>query len=293
MAHTALNYLRRHHLALLALFIALGGTSYAAVSLPRNSVGTSQLKASAVTSAKVKNHSLKAADFANGTLRTGARGPQGVAGPSGAKGDAGVAGPQGARGQIGPQGDPGSTGPAGKNTLFFTAAGTYTVPAGVTAVVAELRGGGGGGSYFNDSASGGQGAYLQTYVPVAAGDVLTLTVGTGGAGSTSAATSATVLGAPGTASSIAKGAGPALATAGGGAGGPDGGPGPVATTSFTAPAKGVETVDGELGANSGTSSHGIAGGGPVGYLGSGGGSGNAGPRNGSPGYVRLQLVESP
>src|SRR5215218_7081660 len=122
MAHTALDYLRRHHLALLALFIALGGTSYAAVSLPRNSVGTSQLKASAVTSAKVKNRSLKAADFAKGTLRTGARGPQGQVGPAGtagARGETGVAGPQGARGESGPQGVQGSTGPAGKNTLFF------------------------------------------------------------------------------------------------------------------------------------------------------------------------------
>ena len=33
------TYVRRHHVALLGLFIALGGTSYAAVKLPRNSVG--------------------------------------------------------------------------------------------------------------------------------------------------------------------------------------------------------------------------------------------------------------
>jgi hypothetical protein len=40
--------------ALLALFISLGGTSYAAVnSLPPNSVGTAQLKTKAVTSAKI------------------------------------------------------------------------------------------------------------------------------------------------------------------------------------------------------------------------------------------------
>ncbi len=38
-----------------ALALALGGTSFAAVSaLPKNSVGTPQLKASAVTSAKVQ-----------------------------------------------------------------------------------------------------------------------------------------------------------------------------------------------------------------------------------------------
>src|SRR5581483_2402945 len=45
-------------LAGLALAVALGGTSYAAVSLPANSVGTAQLKNDAVTSLKVKNGSL-------------------------------------------------------------------------------------------------------------------------------------------------------------------------------------------------------------------------------------------
>ena len=55
-----------------ALALALGGTSFAAVSaLPKNSVGTPQLKASAVTSAKVKNRSLLRADFASGQLPAG------------------------------------------------------------------------------------------------------------------------------------------------------------------------------------------------------------------------------
>lgn len=44
--------------ATLALFIALGGASYAAVSIPKNSVGTAQLKAHAVTAAKVAKHTL-------------------------------------------------------------------------------------------------------------------------------------------------------------------------------------------------------------------------------------------
>jgi hypothetical protein len=38
------TYLRRHHIALLALFLAIGGTSYAAVKLPTNSVATKQIK---------------------------------------------------------------------------------------------------------------------------------------------------------------------------------------------------------------------------------------------------------
>ena len=48
------SYLKRHHVGLLALLIALGGTSYAAAKLPRNSVGSAQLKRNAVTSVKVE-----------------------------------------------------------------------------------------------------------------------------------------------------------------------------------------------------------------------------------------------
>jgi hypothetical protein len=36
--------IRKNLIAYLALFVALGGTSYAAVSLPGNSVGTRQLR---------------------------------------------------------------------------------------------------------------------------------------------------------------------------------------------------------------------------------------------------------
>ena len=45
------TYLRRHHIGLLALFIALGGTSYAAVSLSANSVGARELKNQAIVPA--------------------------------------------------------------------------------------------------------------------------------------------------------------------------------------------------------------------------------------------------
>ena len=56
--------------ALAALFVALGGTTYAAVSLPANSVGTVQLKNSAVTGAKVKDASITGADIRLATLGT-------------------------------------------------------------------------------------------------------------------------------------------------------------------------------------------------------------------------------
>jgi hypothetical protein len=46
-------------ISLIALFVALGGTTYAATSLPANSVGTPQIKNKAVTAAKINTHGLK------------------------------------------------------------------------------------------------------------------------------------------------------------------------------------------------------------------------------------------
>jgi hypothetical protein len=95
------NRLRRPSPALivasLALLIALTGTSYAAVTLAQNSVGTVQLRAGAVTSPKVKDGSLRTVDIAPATRRAlkGAVGPQGSAGPKGDKGDPGPPGMNG------------------------------------------------------------------------------------------------------------------------------------------------------------------------------------------------------
>jgi hypothetical protein len=77
-----------------ALLVALGGTSIAAVSqVPRASVGAPQLKANAVTGAKianntitsvdVRNRSLRRIDFGSGQLPAGPPGPQGPQGPVG------------------------------------------------------------------------------------------------------------------------------------------------------------------------------------------------------------------
>jgi hypothetical protein len=85
-------------IACVALMVSLGGVSYAAGVLPKNSVGTAQLKKSAITGAKVKNRSLMAADFKAGQLPAGPHGPAGLPGPKGDKGDTGAAGAAGISG---------------------------------------------------------------------------------------------------------------------------------------------------------------------------------------------------
>jgi hypothetical protein len=81
--------------AYLALFIALGGVSYAALKLPKNSVSAKQIKRNAVRSDEVKNGSLKRGDFLAGQLPAGERGPQGLQGLQG------IQGPQGEQGTFG------------------------------------------------------------------------------------------------------------------------------------------------------------------------------------------------
>jgi hypothetical protein len=102
--------------ALLGLFVALGGTSYATVHawVPKNSVGTQQIVNDSVTRAKIahqsitstliKPGSLMASDFAPGQIPPG---PQGATGPAGPQG---VAGPAGTAGATGPKGDTGTIG---------------------------------------------------------------------------------------------------------------------------------------------------------------------------------------
>ena len=87
--------------AVVALVASFGGTSYAAATLAKNSVGSAQIRTNAVTSAKVKNGTLLAKDFKSGQLpagktgATGATGPAGPVGPTGATGATGATGPQG------------------------------------------------------------------------------------------------------------------------------------------------------------------------------------------------------
>jgi hypothetical protein len=86
-------------MATAAVFIALGGTGVAAVSLSKNSVGskqirrgavkTSELGRNSVISSKVRTGSLLASDFAAGQLPSGPKGDTGPPGPtySGTTGD--------------------------------------------------------------------------------------------------------------------------------------------------------------------------------------------------------------
>jgi len=86
----------------IAVFLMLGGaTAFAATHLPKNSVGPKQIRKNAVNSAKVKNHSLQAADFKQGQLPAGPQGPQGEKGEKGDKGDTGEKGEKGETGAAG------------------------------------------------------------------------------------------------------------------------------------------------------------------------------------------------
>lgn len=106
----------------------------------------------------------------------------------------------------------------GFNTVqSFDASGTFTVPAGIYYIMAEVWGGGGGGGDVNtnNGNGGGGGGFGKKLFPVLPGDALTITVGAGGANGSPA-------GANGGDSLIILN-GNTLITAGGGVGGQDGG----------------------------------------------------------------------
>jgi len=50
--------LRSQSIGVLALFVALGGTGYAAISIPKNSVGSRQIRNGAVTAKKLDGRSI-------------------------------------------------------------------------------------------------------------------------------------------------------------------------------------------------------------------------------------------
>jgi hypothetical protein len=86
--------------SLMAIFVALGGTGYAAITLPSNSVGPRQIKTNAVggteirknavRSGEIRNGALRFVDFRAGTFPPGPRGPQGIQGIQGIQGERGT-----------------------------------------------------------------------------------------------------------------------------------------------------------------------------------------------------------
>jgi hypothetical protein len=110
MFRPLVRHLQTNGVAWAALFVALTGTSYAAIKLPAGSV----------TSRTVRDHSLTARDLRTGLIKPGtpgAAGPTGPAGPTGQTGAAGAVGPkgdQGPPGLTGPQGPAGPQGPQGE-----------------------------------------------------------------------------------------------------------------------------------------------------------------------------------
>lgn len=116
-----LKHLRRNGIAYIALFFALGGTTYGAAShlLPKNSV----------SSAQVVNGSLQRVDLSAATIRA-------LHGARGTRGAEGIQGPQGPPGERGPQGLQGIPGVPGTARAFglVNDAGQLSRSTGVTNV---------------------------------------------------------------------------------------------------------------------------------------------------------------
>lgn len=109
--------LRRHLtyanvISTIALFVALGGASYAALELPKGSVGSREIRDQSIQRRDIDRDAFKTL----APMRPGIPGPPGPPGPPGRTGPTGPTGPAG---PIGPQppppppGPPGPTGPTG------------------------------------------------------------------------------------------------------------------------------------------------------------------------------------
>lgn len=111
--------------SIISLFVALGGTGYAALTITganikdssvttadvrNNSLSGADIRNGSVTTKDVRDGSLLGADFRSGQLPAGPQGPQGATGPAGPKGEAG---PQGGTGPAGQNGTSGASGAPG------------------------------------------------------------------------------------------------------------------------------------------------------------------------------------
>jgi len=91
--------------AVVALFVALGGSGYAAIQLngkklQNRSIAGKKLKRGTLTGKEVRNGSLSTADFNRRQLVPGPKGPPGPPGPPGEDGEEGGAGEDGAVGAL-------------------------------------------------------------------------------------------------------------------------------------------------------------------------------------------------
>jgi hypothetical protein len=146
--------------SVIALLLAMGGTCCAALSLPKYSVGSRQLKRGAVTPSNAANSTIQL--FKGRAGDTGARG---------AKGDTGAQGLNGDPGAQGPKGDPGAAG-TNSATHALVRTGTADVAYNSTeAAEAACNAGevavGGGGSFATANASAVEG--LQRTGPLSHG----------------------------------------------------------------------------------------------------------------------------
>jgi hypothetical protein len=121
-------------ISLLALFVALGGTSYAALTITGKQVKDSSLtgkdiKNSTITSSDVKDGSLLSKDFKAGQIPAGPAGPQGAQGPQGT---------QGPKGDKGEKGDKGDTGPSDAFAAYRDLISPPPLPASSSTTVITL-----------------------------------------------------------------------------------------------------------------------------------------------------------
>lgn len=136
MLRRLFGHLRANCIGYVALFVALGGTSYAAVSLQAGSVTTRVLANGAVTNAKLAKHSVGANNVRLHSLTAAAFKPGSIAaainGKNGKNGIRGIRGPAGPQGPTGPQGPAGHDGSASLAMTANQTGGAVTAPHGTS-----------------------------------------------------------------------------------------------------------------------------------------------------------------
>jgi hypothetical protein len=136
-----------HVIAMIALFVALSGSSYAAVTIRanqirNNSIPGTKLKANSIPASKLKNLSIPGTKLKNNTIGLAKLRSDAVSGSGGGNlinaqsgddesstGARGPQGPSGPRGLTGATGATGATGPAGQPGAQGAAAGLVQIPA--------------------------------------------------------------------------------------------------------------------------------------------------------------------